>query len=534
MRLYSLLLIFITSLLFTACGSSAKIPNSPELKKYALVKENCDHIRLTPGIFVHDTVDKECHAFLIRLDKANNAEYKLIRFKEKHPNSDLSRESEYIMLKKDTYRQHRKTEVAYDKLTKELNHVSLDAIEHNELSDVDLTLTFAETLFTKAHYDYYKKQDISYQEDTHYILFEKQYSRKLIDKGLLYLSRGDKRSALKVFRTAASMRNAQAEYLVGIVYEAKNVDKAITWHTKALDHGEKGSRINLARLHLRKREPKIAQQFYLDAANDNDAYAQYILYKQYDKTNNTKTNAQALTWLLKSANNGFGPAEDAYGHYLLKTKKVTDAKVWLEKASAHGMPSATDALGIIYYNKKEYAKALSCLQESKSIKAKVALAKMYEHGLGVNLDYYRAYMLYKEAVRLGAKQYNKNVKRLSKLSSAKEKAHYEAAKRKQRELSKKENAYYGQDPILRNLRTAGMKIRLKGIVSLPLETSQGFIVSSADGKQFYVMDTEQEAKVNQFDYVDIATKATAHAVIISNDDGLTTAIYQLHYLTRCH
>ena len=534
MTRYSLLLTIIIALFFSACGSTAEVPTSPQLEKYTLVKENCTHVQLTPGIFVHDTVDKECRSFLLRLDKANNAEYKLNRYKEKHPNSDLKRASEYIMLKKEANRQHRKTEVAYEKLSKELNKVSLDAIEQDELSDVDLTLDFPETIFTKAHYDYYKQQAPSYQEDTHYILFEKNYSNKLISRGLVYLSKGDKRSALKIFKTAASMRNSKAEYLVGIIYEAKNVDKAIQWHTQALEHGTKSSLINLARLNLRKHQPKIAQQFYLEAAEDGNAYAQFLLYQRYHKTNNTKANDQALIWLVKSANNGFGPAEDAYGHYLLKNKKVADAKVWLEKADAHGMSSATDSLGIIYYNEKRYDKALSCLKEAKSVQAKVSLAKMYEQALGVNLDYYRAYMLYKEAVRLGAKQYNKKVKQLSRLSSDKEKAHYEAAKRKQRERAKQEEALYGQEPILRNLRTAGMKIRLKGIVSMPLGMTQGFLLTSPEGKSYYVIDTKQKAQVSQFQYVDISTKATSHPIVVSNDDGLTTPIYQLYYLARCH
>ncbi len=534
MTRFSLLLIFITSLFFTACNSTAETPESPKLARYSLIKENCEHIKLTPGIFVHDDVDKECRSFLIRLDKANKAEYKLTRFKEKHPESDLSRESEFIMLKKEAYRQHRKSEVAYEKLTKVLNRVSLDAIEHNELSDVDLTLTFPETVFTKKHYDYYKQQEPSYHEKTSYIMFEKQYSSALVDKGLRYLSKGDKRSALKVFKRAASMRNAQAEYLVGIVYEAKNVDKAIIWHTKALEHGIKGSRINLARLHLRKREPKIAQQFYLDAAEDGDAYAQFLLYQKYHKTDNAKANAQALEWLIKSANNHFAPATNAYGLYLYRKKQASEAKPWLIHASEHGMLPATEALGLIYFDEKAYTKALPLLEKCNTIKAKQTLAKMYEHGLGVNLDYYKATMYYKDAVRLGAKKLDKNVARLSRLSSAKEKAHFEAAKRKTREQAKKLLHTYGEKPILRNLRTAGLKIRLHGIVSLPLGTSQGFIVSTPDGKQFYVIDSKQKAGVKQFDYVDIATKATGNAVTISSDDGLTTAIYQLQYLNKCH
>ena len=531
---FSLLIILFTVLFISACNSTIETPDSPKLIKYTVVKKNCEHVHLTPGIFVHDSVDKVCRNFLLRLDKANSAEYKVSRFKNKHPNSDLSRASEYIMLTKEANRQHRKIEVEYEKLSRELNNVSRDAIEHDELSDVVLTLKFPETVFTKEHYDFYNKQDVTYREETQYIMFEKRYSKKLIAKGLVYLSKGDKHSALKTFKAAATMRNSQAEYLVGIIYEAKNIDKAIVWHTKALEHGTKGSRINLARLQLRKREPKLAQEFYREAAEDGDAYAQFLLYQQYHKTNNTKANTQALTWLVKSANNGFAPAENTYGLQLVKKQQIAEAKPWLIKASEHGVLTSTEALGNIYYDEKEYPKARTCFEKVNSAHAKQKLATMYEQALGVNLDYYKAYMLYKDSVRLGAKKYNKDVKRLAKLVSAKEKAHYEAAKSKQRELDKKMIAVYGEKPILRNLRTAGMKVRLQGIVSLPLESTQGFIITSHDGKQFYVIDSAQRANISQFEYVDISAEATANAVTISSDDGLTTTIYQLQYLTKCH
>ena len=534
MTRFSLLLIFFTALFISACNSTLETPQSPKLSQYTLIKENCTHVRLTPGIFIHDSVDEECRSFLLRLEKANDAEYKLHRFREKNPNSDLSRESTYIMLKKDANRQHRKTEVEYKKLSKELNDVSLDAIKHDELSDVDLTLTFVETHFTKAHYDYYSTQDSEYQEKSVYLIFEKKYTKKLINKGLVYLSKGDKRSALKTFKTAAKMRSSQAQYLVAIIYEAKNVDKAIAWHTKALKHGTKGSRINLARLHLRKHEPKISQKFYVEAAEEGDAYAQFLLYQQYHKTDNPKANAKALSWLKKSANNNFAPAANAYGMTLLKNAETEKALPWLIQASDHGLLTATEALGLLYYTQKEYDQALVCLQQVNTIKAKQTLAKMYEGSLGVNLDYYKAYMLYKDALKLGAKSSEKDVKRLARLTTSKEKAHYEAAKRKQRERTKKRRLEYGEKPILRNLRSAGTKIRLQGLVSLPLESSQGFIVTAADGKQFYVIDSAQAAHISQFQYVDISAKATANAISISSDNGLTIPIYQLHYLNKCH
>ena len=532
MTIYAFLLSLTFSLFFSACQSTPDVPLSPELDKYALVQENCEKLRLTAGIHVPDALDKECRTFLRRLDKANTLDYKVAHFNDDNDPKEKVK-PEYILLQKDANRQHRKAEVEYETLCDVINQVSLEAVSQDQLSDVELTLSFPETEFTKKHYDYYKEQAPQHHNDPQFLTFEKRYANSLVVQGLEYLSKGDKKRAIKRFKTAAELNNAQAEFLVGIVYEAKNVDKAIEWHTKAVEHGIKSARINLARLYLRKHEAKEAQKFYLEAAEDGDAYAQYVLYKQYKKTDNTKSNAMANEWLQKSAANGFPPAEYAYGQALLKEKRRDDAKEWLNKAQKHGVNAANGTLGALYYKDKKYTKALTYLSVTNSSYAKYRLAQMYEKGLGVEVNFYKAYMLYKEAVKLGRKKAKKDVARLARLKTSKEEAHYSAAKRKEKQRLEAFCQRCGEEPILRNLRTKGMQINLRGLVSLPLQSAHGFIVNSADGKQFYVIDSEQKANVSQYQYIDITTKATGNAVTISSADGLTVDIYQLHYQTQC-
>lgn len=532
MAIYAFLISLTVSLFFTACQSSPDVPLSTKLDKYTVVKENCEGLRTMPGIHVPDALDKECRTFLRRLDKANALDYKVAHFNDDNTDPNAKPKPEYILLQKDAHRQHRKTEVEYETFCDTINKVSLDAVTHKELADVELTLTFPETEFTKEHYKYYKEQVPQHHQDVQYLAFEKSYSKKLIKEGLAYLNKNDKKRAMSLFKRSASLNNAQAEYLVGIIYEAKHVDKAIEWHTKAKDHGIKGSRLNLARLYDRKREPKKAQKLYIEAAEDGDAYAQYLLYKQYKKTDNTKTHAMAGVWAKRSAENGFPPAEYAYAKLLLQEKNDA-AEAWLIKAYEHGINAANAELGALYFDNKRYEKAFQHLNLAKSAGSKYQLAKMYERGLGVEINFYRSYMLYKEALKLGLKKSKKDVKRLAKLKTTKEKAHYDAAKRKEQQHQKTLRLRNGEAPILRNLRTKGMSIHLQGIATLPLEGSHSFVVHSEDGKQFYVIDSQEQAGVHQYQHVNIVTTATGHAFTVSNNEGLTSDIYQLTFQKYC-
>jgi len=527
--LFRLFLISLT-FFFLACNATPEIALSPKLNQYADTEENCQDLRLTPGLMVPDALDKECNSFLRRLDKANVATYKKSQIaKERSKTSP-----DYIHANTEANRQYRKTEVDHQKLSKLLNRLSLEAIKDDDLSTVALTLRFKETQFTKKHYDYYKKQSAYYQENERYRAFEQRYGKSLVRKGLTYLSVGNKKHALKLFKTAASLNNKQAIYLVGIVYEAKNVDKAITWHTKAKESGVDASTINLARLYLRKHEPKKAQAFYLEAAENENAYAQFILYMQYQKTDNPKANTQALPWLKRSADNGFAPAFYRYGQHLVKVKKSSEAEQWLLKAKRYGITAANADLGVLYYKQKAYSKALEFLTEASTTQAKYMLARMYEKGLGVKVNYYHAYLLYKEASKLGEKRAKKALRRVSKLKTEKEQAHYDAALRKKRQAQKLFEANNGATPILRNLRDKGIKIRINGLVSMPLKSAYGFMVTSEEGKPYYIIDKEQKAAVSQYQYVDISAQTTGYAVTISDDNGGTVDVYQLIYIKPCH
>ncbi len=532
MSIHKVLIAVIPSLVFTACTPAPEVPLSPELSQYALAKENCERLRTTLGIYVPDELDKECLVFLQRLNKANALDYKIAHFNDDNTDPNARPKPEYILLQTDGYRQHLKTKLDYQELADTINKVSLEAIANDRLADVELTLSFPETQFTKEHYLYYKKYAPQFDNDPQYLAYEQQYAQELVNQGLAFLSEGDKRSALTLFKEAAAIHSAQAEYLAGIVYEAKHIDKAIEWHTRAQEHGIKGSRIQLARLYSRQHEPKESQKWYLLAAEDGDAHAQFILYEQYKKTVSDKSQEIAAKWLKSAADNGFPQAEYAYGEQLLKINKTAEAKTWLLKAKVHGVTAAGAPLGSIFFKDKQYRKAFPLLDIADTAAAKYQLGKMFEHGLGVKADYYSAYMLYKEAYRLGIKGAKKDMARVDKLKTEREEAHYEAAKRREGEYQKELAQRCGEKVTNRNIRTAGEMLHLHGLVELPLENSDGFILNTEDGRKFFVLGADR-ADTEQYKHVDITAKSTGKSLTISGDNDSTMTIYQLSFQKNC-
>ncbi|MBU1642722.1 sel1 repeat family protein, partial [bacterium] len=307
---------------------------------------------------------------------------------------------------------------------------------------------------------------------------------------------------------------------------------AIEWHTKAQEHGIIGSRIQLARLYSRQHEPKESQKWYLIAADDGDAEAQFILYEQYKKTVSDKTLAIADKWLKSAAENGFPPAEYVYGEQLFKKNKTTEAKIWLLKAKEHGSTAADAVLGTIYFKDKQYRDAYPLLDSADTATAKYQLGKMFEHGLGIKANNYSAYVLYKEAYRLGLKDAKKDMARVDKLKTEREKAHYEAAKRREGDKQKELVERCVEKITNRNIRTAGETVYLHGLIELPLENADGFLLNTEDGRKFFVLGADR-ADAKQFQHVDITAKSTGKSLTVSGDNDSKVTIFQLSFQKNC-
>ncbi|MCJ7765298.1 MAG: hypothetical protein MUP09_05080, partial [Thiovulaceae bacterium] len=226
-------------------------------------------------------------------------------------------------------------------------------------------------------------------------------------------------------------------------------------------------------------------------------------------------------------------AEYAYGAQLLKEKKGAEAEAWLLRAKEHGINSANETLGELYFNEKKYKEAYPLLTLAKSANSKYQLAVMFERGLDVIPNYYRAYISYQEAYRLGRKGAKTDMARVGRLKSETEQAHFDAAERIDSAYQKELIERCGEKTTHLNIRTGGERVYLHGLASFPFEGANGFLLHTPEGEVFYVIDTEQQTDIKQFQYVDVSAITTGNALIISGDDDSTLNLYQLYFQKQC-
>ncbi|MHC2519034.1 peptidoglycan-binding protein [Bradyrhizobium diazoefficiens] len=215
--------------------------------------------------------------------------------------------------------------------------------------------------------------------------------------GFLYLNGkgvlADDQMALKWYRKAADQGNANAQFGLGFMYAAgrgvaRDLSESRKWYQRAADQGNAAGQTGLgisllnanpddqtgmawlrkaseqnygpARAAICARELKgpdglIDAQIascYREAAAAEDALAQYGLGYAYKNGKGIARNAPlAITWLKRSAENGYSKAEFALGGIYLSGDKdagvASDraaAEAWFRKAAEHGNAEAKSQL----------------------------------------------------------------------------------------------------------------------------------------------------------------------------------------------
>lgn len=215
--------------------------------------------------------------------------------------------------------------------------------------------------------------------------------------GFLYLNGkdvlADDQMALKWYRKAADQGNANAQFGVGFMYAvgrgvAMDLSESRKWYQRAADQGNAAGQAGLgisllnanpddqtgmawlrkaseqnfapARAAICARELKgpddlIDAQIvscYREAAAAGDALAQYGLGYAYKNGKGIARNGPlAITWLKRSAENGYTKAELALGGFYLSGDKdagITSdraaAEAWFRKAAEHGSAEAKSRL----------------------------------------------------------------------------------------------------------------------------------------------------------------------------------------------
>ncbi len=151
---------------------------------------------------------------------------------------------------------------------------------------------------------------------------------------------------------------------------------------------------------------KTAVAIWTTAANKGDADAQNNLGLMYAKGLGVpQDDKQAVSWFRKAAEKGDVEGQNNLGLTYAKGLGVPQddkqAVSWFRKAAEEGYPEAQDNLGAMYANgrgvSQDYYQAATWFRkaaEKGSARAQIHLASLYEKGLGVPQDYAQAQKWY--------------------------------------------------------------------------------------------------------------------------------------------
>ena len=516
------LLTLTSMLLLTGCFSDPKPPEFSKTTPYKALKSSCE---TNPPA----SLQKECTQFLTDLEKETSL---LVAMAEIH--EDEYQEQEYITLADKEALINLKVHANQKLLAKECQDQMPQIINSNDLNSVSFCLQFEENVITQKEYDYLKGYAPRFDTNVQYTAFQEEYASEKVLEGLKEMNSGNKKGALEAFKIASEAKSPEATYLVGIIYEEKQIKKAISWHKKAVAQGVNLSNVNLARLYLRIKLPLKAKAYYLTAAKGNNALAQYRIFKLDSKSKSKKSREAAEQWLAKSANYNYPQAQYIYGLQLMKKKQYDGAKEWLQKAYANGITESGFFLGKLYFIEDAYAKAYPLLsQATTKSEAHFMLAQMFEKGLGVKKNSVMAYRYYKKAHELGHDNHVANMKRLQRRLTKKER---KAAKYVGRKAAKKRKATVkrcGPLPTKKNLTVAKKSLHIIGVGIKPVENANGIIVYGEQEKLYYIISPQLAQETKPYSYINIKAKATGKAIVISNDNGALQNIYQFKHLATC-
>ncbi len=520
--MFHIFLAVVTAMLLTGCLGAPKPQTHQKLAGYQSLQKNCEE---NPP----QALQQECAQLITDLSEENRLLDEMQQIKD-----DTKREADYSTLADKESSQAQKL-VDDKKLLAETCQTQIAAIvDRDDLNSVIFCLRFDENNITHHEYSYLKKHAPRFDNNPQYRAYETRYAKKKLNEGINAMNRGEKRSALNAFRAAYDVKSAEAAYLIGMIYEEKQIKKAIAWHQNALAEGVLLSKLNLARLYLRVKQPDKARAWYLSAAEENNALAQYRLFKMDAKSKSLKRRAEALVWLERSANNNYPQAQYIYGLQLLKQKNVQAAQLWLEKAYANGINETAGFLGKLYFEEAAYEKAYPLLVKAEAKgEANYLLARMYENGLGVKKNSLLAYRHYKKAHGLAHNNYTADMKRLQKMMTKKERQAAKYIDKKEAAKAQELAKNCGVPATLKNIAAAKRNVHIVGVAVSPLGEASGFLVYGEDESRYYIVAPETAPKIKPYSHVDIKAKSTGHAITVSSDNGALQPLYQFHLQKNC-
>ncbi|MFA6302068.1 MAG: SEL1-like repeat protein [Legionella sp.] len=170
--------------------------------------------------------------------------------------------------------------------------------------------------------------------------------------------------------------------------QLKDPQQAIRWFKSAADAGDVSAQMFMAASYLYgigvKQNYDIATKFYIDAAKNGNAIAQFTLAENFIDSRHSSNAKLGLIWLTKSAASGNPKAltrlAAVYGEGKLVPKDVSKAKELLNKALEQNFVPAMIAMGDLTLSEGDYQQAINWYNKGANVQntqAYLHLAKAY-------------------------------------------------------------------------------------------------------------------------------------------------------------
>lgn len=203
---------------------------------------------------------------------------------------------------------------------------------------------------------------------------------------------------------------------IGNDYEkVKRLDKMIEWYQRGMDGGDSTSVYNLAMSYesgngVAKDETKAFELFHKAAEMGRTDAKRSVGRCYFYGIGTPEDKVKALEWFRKAAEN-----RDGYSQYHIAkcydegiggvAQDFAQSRSWAEKAVQNGNNNAKYYVGKGYFYgygvMQNYSIAFRNLLGIKNADAYMLVGKMYEEGLGVDIDYEKAVEYYQKAKDMG-------------------------------------------------------------------------------------------------------------------------------------
>ena len=225
----------------------------------------------------------------------------------------------------------------------------------------------------------------------------------------------DHAKAVRWYRRAAEQELAVAQFMLGLMYaEGEDVPQdhaeAIRWYRRAAEQGHADAQFNLGFMYRKGygvlQDYAQAARWYRRAAEQGHTGAQFNIGVMYAiGTGVHQDHAEAARWFRRAAEQGHADAQFNLGLRYAKGEGVpqdhSEAFRWFLRAAEQGDTSAQFNVGVMYDNgegvPQDYAEAFRWYRraaEQSHAGAQNNLGTMYEFGAGVPEDLVQAHRWY--------------------------------------------------------------------------------------------------------------------------------------------